>query len=195
MEENVIYCGMADDILTPLILVPTLSNLFVIDYFDSAFAKNRTWEGQKEDIKQCLVNGNNKNSHHREVYLKYSKKVEIFYIDEPCEIISDVDIDKCWTLSFKYKDTVRTLTYFHHTNFIANWDSRIKNISHVMCMGAEFPIEQNKLYDMLKERCNADCKFYDQFAKFSNTIYKSVLDRYIFVNDLRMVLFKIKTLL
>ena len=51
-KENVLYCGMADDILTPLILVPNLTTLFVIDKFDSAFAKNNTWEGQKEDIKR-----------------------------------------------------------------------------------------------------------------------------------------------
>ena len=33
-EVNVLYLGMADDIMTPLLLVPELTNLYVIDQFD-----------------------------------------------------------------------------------------------------------------------------------------------------------------
>ncbi len=188
MEEKVIYCGMADDILTPILLVPNLSKLFVIDLFDRAFAKHYTWEGQKNDILQCLKEGNNKNSHHRDVYLHYNKNTKIYSINEPCIIKNENDDGKCWIVDFIYKGKERKLIYFHHTNFIADWDKHINGISHVMCMGAEFPIEQPALNKMLKERCNEDCKFYDQFAEFDNTIKTTIIGRDVFINDLRNVL-------
>ena len=188
MKNKVLYCGMADDILTPLILVPTLSKLFVIDLFDTAFAKNRNWEGQKADILQCLQEGNNENSHHRDVYLYYDKNTKIYYIDEPCKIINEKDNGVCWIVDFIYKGIKRELIYFHHKDFIAEWDKQINGISHLMCMGAEFPIEENLLNKMIQERCNYDCKFYDQFAKFDNTIETTAINRKIFINDLKNVL-------
>jgi len=74
-ECNVLYCGMADDVLRPILLVPDFDKLFVIDGFDSAFAKNRSWEGQKEDILEMLSRGDDELSHHREVELNYREEV------------------------------------------------------------------------------------------------------------------------
>lgn len=179
---------MADDILTPMILVPNFTNLFVIDIFDIAFAKERTWDGQKKDILQCLKNGNNEKSHHREVYLYYDKSTPTYSIDERCDIIEEVENGKIWRVKFTYNDIERQLIYFHHTNFIANWDNEIKDISHLMCMGAEFPIEKKVLNKMIKERCNEKCKFFDQFAEFDNTIKANAIGRDIFINDLENVL-------
>ena len=93
---------MADDILMPLLLIPDLLILFVIDKFDIAFARCGTWEGQKEDIKQCLINGNNKSSMHREVYLEYQKTVPIYSIAAPCTILSETDDGNIWILEFEY---------------------------------------------------------------------------------------------
>jgi len=192
MEENILYCGMADDILTPMILVPNFTAIFVIDLFDSAFAKNRTWEGQKRDILQCLKDGNNEKSHHRDVYLHYDKSTPTYSIDEQCNIKEEIDNGKIWKVKFYYKGIKRELIYFHHTNFIANWDEEIKNISHLMCMGAEFPIEKKILNKMIRERCNEDCKFYDQFAEFNNTIKTTAIGRTIFINDLENVLCEVE---
>ena len=190
MENKVLYCGMADDILTPLILVPDLSKLFVIDYFDAAFAKNGTWKGQKEDIKECLVSGSNEKSHHREVYLHYDKNTKIYSIDEPCTIINESDMNNCWTLTFKYKRKIRKLIYFHHTDFISYWDDDINEINHIMCIGAEFPILEELLNTMLHERTTKDCKFYDQFAEYHNTAKKVIIGEDIFINDLSNLLSK-----
>ncbi len=188
MKEKVLYCGMADDILTPLILVPNLSKLFAIDLFDKAYAKNNTWNGQKDDILQCLIKGNNKNSHHREIYLHYNKNTKIYDINEPCLIINEKDNDKCWIVDFTYKGIQRQLVYFHHTNFIANWDKQINGISHLMCMGAEFPMRETLLNKMIRERCISNCKFYDQFAVFKNTIKTKTIGQDVFINDLQNVL-------
>ena len=49
---NVLYLGMVYDIMAPLLLVPNLTTLFVIDIFDHHFSKDGTWSGQKEDIKE-----------------------------------------------------------------------------------------------------------------------------------------------
>lgn len=188
METNILYCGMADDILTPLILVPNFTTLFVIDLFDSAFAKGGNWEGQKQDILQCLTDGNNKKSHHMEVYLYYDKSTPTYYIDEPCVMLNEEDNGKIWRVKFTYKGILRELVYIHHTNFIANWHSEVNSISHLMCMGAEFPIEKRMLNKMIQERCDDDCKFYDQFAEFDSTIKTTAIGRDIFINDLNDVL-------
>jgi len=101
---KVLYCGMADDILMPLLLIPDLLTLFVIDKFDLAFARHETWEGQKGDIIQILVDGNNKSSWHREEYLAYKKTASIYSIDAPCTILSKTDDGNIWTLEFEYMD-------------------------------------------------------------------------------------------
>jgi hypothetical protein len=179
---------MADDILHPLLLVPELTKLFVIDYFDSAFAKNGTWEGQKKDILEILTSGNNKNSRHREVYSHYYKKVPIYYLDDPCKIIKQLDENKCWEVDFMYKGIKRELNYFHHTNFISKWNKDISDISHVMSMGAVFPISDKKLKKMLIERTTPDCKYYDEFFEEKDTVKKEVLGRTIYINELNSVI-------
>jgi hypothetical protein len=194
MKEKVLYCGMADDILTPLILVPNFTKLFVIDLFDSAFAKHKTWEGQKKDILQCLKLGNNKNSHHRDVYLYYDKETPVYSINGLCKIIKESDVDKKWVVSFIYNGVERELIYFHHTDFITKWDEQINEITDLMCMGDEFLIENKMLNKMIKKRCNFNCKFYDQFTESDSTTKTNVIGREIFINDLQNVLDSVEKL-
>jgi hypothetical protein len=72
MKDIVLYCGMADDILTPFLLIPNLKTLYVIDKFDRAFSKDRTLEGQHREIVSILKAGNDQNSFHRYICLKYN---------------------------------------------------------------------------------------------------------------------------
>lgn len=44
-STNILYLGMADDIITPFMLVPHLDVLYIIDWFDEAFSKDMTSEG------------------------------------------------------------------------------------------------------------------------------------------------------
>ncbi len=185
---KVLYAGMADDILLPLLLIPTFNELFVICEFDIAFAKNRSWKGQKDDIKQILFNGNNENSHHRDIYLLYYKDTPIFNLDEPCIIIDEKDIDNCWTLIFSYNNKIRKLIYYHHTNFLTEWDKSITDINHVLSVGAPFPIDDKILNKMVKERCTLDCLYYDQFTVNKNTKKVNLMDRLIYINNIKELL-------
>ena len=113
---NVLYCGMADDIITPMLLVPDFTTIYVICLLDSAFAKNGTWEGQKNDIKEILLSGSNRNSNHFEVYVKYNRNYKATELEGKSEITQDID-EKSKQLEFTYQGKPRKLIYFHHTDF------------------------------------------------------------------------------
>jgi hypothetical protein len=87
-----------------------------------------------------------------------------------------------------YKGIKRELNYFHHTNFISKWNKDISDISHVMSMGAVFPISDKKLKKMLIERTTPDCKYYDEFFEEKDTVKKEVLGRTIYINELNSVI-------
>lgn len=168
---------MADDILSPILLVPDFTHLYVIDSFDSAFArqthnnKSGTWESQKKDIKTILQNGNDEDSHHFDVYKYYNKSVPITKLEESCTLLEETDSNNRWTLTFRYKGIKRELIYFHHTNFYNQWPSEIKEISDLMSMGAVFmtdkdglfQFEYKEFFDMLTERTIADCLYYELY--------------------------------
>jgi len=179
-SKKVLYCGMADDVLSPLLLVPDLTHLYVIDEFDNAFArrisekKSGTWETQKKDIKTMLSNGNDNDSHHLDIYREYKGTWPITKLEEPCTLLEETDSNKRWHLAFKYKGIKRELIYIHHTNFYSIWPSEINDISHVMSMGAVFIVEKNGEFKreekdflkMLAERTTTDCLYYDQYNLF-----------------------------
>lgn len=174
--NKILYCGMADDILSPLLLVPDFTHLYVIDSFDSAFAENCTWEGQMQDIKNILLAGNDEKSHHRWVHLHYKKEWPVTSLDGPCKIISESLTDKCWTLSFVYNGVQRELIYFFRRNFYNIWPEEINNINHFMSMGAvcirdkaDQLVEEPILFKILKERTVSNCLYYDHY----NFMYKS----------------------
>jgi hypothetical protein len=133
---NVLYMGMADDILAPLLLVPELTTLFAIDKFDKCFSKDKTWKGQKEDIKQILLNGSDIDSHSRQIDIECGNDKDIYYLVAKSFIIEDKDTGYVWRLKFKYNNIERQLVYYHHRDFLIKWPDDIKDISHVMYMGA-----------------------------------------------------------
>ncbi len=179
---------MADDILTPIILIPNFTKLFVIDLFDSAFSRKGVWESQKQDIKQCLVDGNNEKSFDREIEINQGHNHEIYSIDEPCKIIRERDENNCWRLRFLYKGKKRELIFFHHTNFISKWDEKIKEINHIMCIGTPFPINEEPLKRMLTERTISGCLFYDDKTKVEDTVKKSIMGKNVSISNLNSVL-------
>ena len=154
---------MADDIMLPMLQVPTfiiIQVYLLLFLFDGAFARNG-WESQKEDIRQTLLSGNNENSWHREVYLKYESDTPTFSLEEKCVILSDIDKDECWKLTFDYNGKRRELIYYHHQNFYDVWPDNIKDINHLFSIGATFEyLTEPKLKEMLKTRCTG--YLYDQ---------------------------------
>ena len=136
MIMNVLYLGMADDIMSPLLIVPDLTTLFVIDLFDKCFSKDKTWKSQKEDIKEILTNGSDINSHGRQVTIKCNDDDTIHYLKDKAKILKDNDNGSVWKLKFKYDNIVRNLIFYHHRNFLIKWPEDIINIKHVIMIGA-----------------------------------------------------------
>ena len=48
MIDNVLYLGMADDIMSPLLLLPDISTIYVIDMFDRYYSSDGTFNSQKK---------------------------------------------------------------------------------------------------------------------------------------------------
>lgn len=81
--KNVLYLGMADDIMSPLMLVPDLENLYVINLLAPAFSPDGTWEGLKNDIKTILTDGSNINGYKKMRDLDMdSIKFIVYYLNQ-----------------------------------------------------------------------------------------------------------------
>lgn len=129
-EENVLYLGMADDIISPLLLVPNFTTLFVIDHFEDTFSSDKTIQGQKKDIKEILINGSDEKSHWRK------KKDPICYLRTPSKIIRDTEENGVWRLEFVYDGKMRKLISYLDTNFQELWPDEVDNIKHIIGIGS-----------------------------------------------------------
>jgi hypothetical protein len=125
MTTNVLYLGMGFDGMTPLLLCPDLTNLYVIDLFDKTLRNVKTIDNQRKNIKRYLTDGSNKN-----ILWWYEKKNNtIINLKEKCKIISEksktftYEIDsynrtyvkKYYELIFEYCGKTRTTkTYIFH---------------------------------------------------------------------------------
>jgi hypothetical protein len=165
--HNILYCGMADGIMTPLLLVPNVEKIFVISLFDRAFCSDKmTWECQKTDIKQYLIDGSDINSPKRRDYPSNQIR-KIHYLLTPSEILEEYDdIDKQrWYLKFNYDNKPRELIYYHHRDCLTEWPQDIQSINHFMYIGAlcinEFGDQNYEIFrKMLLDRCCNKFKMY-----------------------------------
>lgn len=134
---NILYLGMANDIMSPLLLVPDFDILYVIDKFDFHFSSDRkTFKRQKQDIKDVLIEGSDKTSFWKIFHEEDSHIRCTHYLETPSTIIDESDDGTVWRLKFNYNDKIRELVFYHHRDFLIEWPIEIQNISHIMCMGA-----------------------------------------------------------
>jgi hypothetical protein len=187
MRKNpkiVLYCGMADDIMAPLLLVPDVDIIYAIDYFDPAFSPDGSIQGQTEEIKLILQRGNDKHTESRRIYEgefrhdhRYSKMhrrldkcnsyyKDIHYLHGKSMFIRDAEMDigcqrRRWELIFHYNGKTRILIYYRKVNFLNVWPDEIKDLTDIMTMGATFPLQVRVLADMVKSRSrNMYTKYY-----------------------------------
>src|SRR4051812_46026329 len=119
MGSHVLYLGMAEDIMSPLLLVPDLEVIFVIDLFDEAYSSDKTFEGQKNDLKRTLLDGNDESSHVRIAYNRRAKWNHplfrnVHVLPSTGEILSESDDGNVWRLTFRYCNRDIKLIFFHH---------------------------------------------------------------------------------
>lgn len=169
-KSNILYCGMADDVLSPMLLVPEFKTLYAICLLDTAFTKDNTWEGQKEDIKQQLIDGHDDNSLHLRIYREHHTNWPVTKLIERCHILKEEDKNSRWELTFSYLGVERSLVYYHHRNFYVEWPSDIKDINHLMSMGATFMTDKNgttvknkKIFKNIVDRCDKKCLYYELY--------------------------------
>lgn len=148
-EINVLYCGMANDIMLPLLLVPDLDNLFVLDLFDEAYSWDGTYASQQDDIVNTLKLGNDSKSHTRFIMNKYkyekqtnfdpvinTKISDVHYLNGKSKILEDVRDGIVWTLKFIYLGKLRTMISYQR-NFIKKvWPKEFINIKYLFVVGA-----------------------------------------------------------
>lgn len=138
---SVLYLGMATDIMAPLLLVPDVDTIYVINLLDKAYGD--TWEEQKNHITTILEQGNDKDVA-PSCYLKASSKPsgepvkKIHTLAGPSTIISSINnaADKKWELVFLYDGKERKLIYYYNRNFKDEWPSDINKIDHMIWNGA-----------------------------------------------------------
>lgn len=185
---NVLYCGMADDIFSPLLFTPKVKTIFAIDLFDECYSSKGTWKSQKNDIKTVLRNGTNLGSRDRLRFKEEECESPAIYLKGPSTIISEKDDTKKkrWYLKFRYDDADRELVYFYKRNCLQTWPEEITEIRHLMVIGALDPNEfrddkYTTFRGMMKQRCTRTFSIYARYVFFDRvsivegpfTIYKN----------------------
>lgn len=191
MNVNALYLGMSCDIMSPLVLIPNMSKLWAIDLNVNANNED-IWLTTKNEIKQILIDGSDVSTIRRQQVIQFSKELkeeiakddsdlpkfynqfinadnfdELHYLKSKCDIISEVEDDSVWTLTFKYDtdDHIIELIYYHHRNFLEVWPHDIQNISCMVGIGAfnfGWDEENNKIMsDIMKDRIIKPLTLYD----------------------------------
>lgn len=155
---NILYIGMADDIISPLLLCPDFDNLFVIDMFDGSCSPDGTFDGQKKSIIDTLTSGYTKEkkskwfppTHNPITYSAYTNLGK-------CIINDDVTEGDKWTLKFKAKDKIRTMIRYEMLAQKGPWPEEIKNLSQIIVIGA---LEFNDIvrYHVVADENDADAE-------------------------------------
>lgn len=135
--RTVLYCGMADDILSPLIHVPEARIFYAINLFDPAFCTGRTWESQQQDILTMLKLGHDGLSQHYIVYKDHGRNVTHLPLG-PATDIETEDRDGAWVVTFTYGGEERTLVYYNGRNYYHPWPEEITGITDLLTDGAPF---------------------------------------------------------
>lgn len=153
--RNVLYLGMANDILSPFCLIPDIENIYVIDLFDTFISPENSRNSQRKAIIDVLVkmgfdiiNENLLASHKTDhsYYIKFFKdRIKFATPEESIEDYQyEIDLMKNeqsmegeWTIMFKHpKQTVIRQLKIFSSNFYTKWDDQITEITDVLGMGA-----------------------------------------------------------
>jgi hypothetical protein len=159
---NVLYLGMADDIMAPLLLVPDLDTLYVLNVLDKSYG---SWEDHKIRIRAILEQGGDRNlveefyldKNARKSMPRGRKWKNVHTLAGPSTILSDEDteVSECmrgsnsqnkykycytmsvWRLDFMYNGKIRHLVYYYNYDFVQYvWPEEIQNIQHYIWNGA-----------------------------------------------------------
>ena len=174
MDINVLYLGMANDILTPFLLEPNLTNLYVIDLFDDTYSSDKTLNGQRRDIKNKLKTGIDIKEDIRikypDVILKDPTNYKPDYsidLKHKAIITKETDDGEVWTLEFILDGICRKLISYYDRNFEDIWPKEVTNISHIIGIGAYavdlfiMNFDESAINKMFEERTTEEWTYYE----------------------------------
>src|SRR5271170_1516800 len=120
--RNVLMLGLHNNnVLLPLLLVPNLTQSYIIDKFDEASTSHDgTWHCQKEDIKKILLAGSDENAYFRD-YVLIINNTPIINLNSKCKLVDETEDIKKWTLNFIYEDVSRTLIFYKTNLYTISW--------------------------------------------------------------------------
>lgn len=170
METNVMYFGMAFDIVGPMQLVPDFDTIYTINFVDPCIGYGGSIKNIIKIIKLILTTGKN-------IYaLPEGKDLGLFsddpnividivapstiinetYYDYDNNIVSEIDDSEDrkikWHLTFNYNGKDRKLIYYFNYNFTYKWALDIININHFLFQGSyDFAFLNNKFNEISGE--------------------------------------------
>ena len=154
-QINVMYFGMAIDIVGPMQLVPDFDTIYTINTVDPCIGFGGSIKNTIKIIKIILETGKN-------IYaLPEGKDLGLFsddmniiidvvspsiiinetFYDYDNNIINEIDISEeksmiKWHLKFNYDGKIRNLIYYFNYNFTCEWPHPIININHFLFQGS-----------------------------------------------------------
>jgi len=173
--KKILYCGMADDIMSPLILEGHLEDefnemiIYVIDAFDPAYSSTETLDGQRDDIVNILKNGSDESSINRLISLEENDDANPFSDEKfpeqtytsihtlpfgKCVILSDVRKSNKWILKFIYGKFNITLISFSHDFVRRKWANEICDLSAIIFIGSHHFKKSDKKFTNFTKMLN-----------------------------------------
>jgi hypothetical protein len=143
--KNVLYCGMAYDIMCPFIFTPDLEVLYAMDLFDDCYCtrsenkSERSLEIQRDDIINCL-NGK-------------PKPLSKGTLPYKATILEEIRTSEYFSLLFEYNNKKRKLHIFSMNYRTTKWPDIIKDIDALITIGAPFPISSKCMANKTKQKC------------------------------------------
>ena len=154
-QINVMYFGMAIDIVGPMQLVPDFDTIYTINTVDPCIGYGGSIKNIIKIIKIILETGKN-------IYaLPEGKDLGLFsddmniiidvvspsiiinetFYDYDNNIINEINISEekpmiKWHLKFNYDGKIRNLIYYFNYNFTCEWSRDITNINHFLFQGS-----------------------------------------------------------
>ena len=142
-----VYLGMAMDVMAPLLLESGLDELFAIDLVEDGYAGVANgWDGQKNEIKRALDEGNDANlavarCHHNDYVAR-----KPHHQWGRATLLPESEDNLAWRLAFMWGGRKRRLCYWHHRDFRKPWPDEMVGLGAVFCMGADLHAGSEKKF-------------------------------------------------
>lgn len=134
--NNVLYLGMGDDIITPLLLQPDFDVLYVIDIFVGNNSI-KTFEQMQQKIVDTLTTG-----------ITLEETYQSQEIGGKAIIISKEQSYKKWVLTFDFNGKIRKLIRYEG-DFYDTWPVEITEINHIIAINSANFDDLEGVYDRI----------------------------------------------